>query len=310
MKPPQLNLQQIVTFYFVARENSFSTASDSLGITQSAVTHQIKALEAQFGVRLFRLKKQRAYLTPVGEKLLAYADTFVHDALSVEGFLKSCIVSTLRIGVASMIMVTMMPVIEELKERYPDVGICVREGVSAELVAQLLDARFDICFVSQPPAGSAKYPAASRITGYRIIRNRMVFVTSPEYPIPPDVELRWEDIARHPLIIQPEGSTARSLILRQMVDRGIEPTIWTEVDNLEYAKELARQKKGIAFTYWPNVKEDVIAGKLRVIPVSGGDIRLGMDILLDPGFTQSSLARKFIGLLGERFGELSPLPGG
>ena len=79
MRLPQLNPQQIITFYFVAKEGSFSTASEKLFITQSAVTQQIKSLETRFGVKLFRMRKQKAYLTDGGERLFVYADEFVHQ---------------------------------------------------------------------------------------------------------------------------------------------------------------------------------------------------------------------------------------
>ena len=135
----------------------------------------------------------------------------------------------------------------------------------------------------------------------------MVFVASMEYPIATDIESEWEVLARQPLIIQSEGSNARSLVLGQFAKRGLEPIIGIEVDNIEYARELARQNKGIALMFWPNVRKDVVAGNLKIIPVVGGDIRLGLDILLNPEIVLSSLVDDFIALLKNQFPEMHPL---
>jgi len=309
MRAPQVNLQQIVTFYFVAREGSFSTASEKLFITQSAVTQQIKALEVQFGVKLFRIKKQKAYLTAVGERLFAYADEFINHVMMMETFLKTYRLTTLRIGISSALMFHMMPVIDRFKQRYPLVRTPVREGVSVDLIAELLIFRHDICLVGQAFVGSSTYPTG-RLTGYRIPEvERMVFVASPDYPLPQNTESTWENLAREPLIIQSEGSNARLVVLDHFAKRGLSPLIGTEVNNVEAAKELARQKKGIALMFWPNVREDVDIGRLKVIPVEGGDIRLGIDILLNREVALSPLAHDFIGLAKDHFGELQLLEG-
>jgi hypothetical protein len=59
--------------------------------------------------------------------------------------------------------------------------------------------------------------------------------------------------------------------------------------------------------FWPNVREEVAAGRLKVIPVAGGDIKLGIDILINREIALSPLARDFIGLLRDHFGEMHPL---
>lgn len=296
-----------MTFYFVAREGSYSTASEKLFITQSAVTQQIKALETQFGVKLFRIMKQKAYLTPVGERLFAYADEFIHHVSMMETFLKTYRLTILHVGISSALMFYMMPVIDRFKEIHPTVQVSVRESVSEDLIRELMNFRHDICFVGQPFPDEATYPTG-RVTGYRIpVVEKMVFVTGPEYPIDASVESEWTELACLPLIIQSEGSNARRLALEHFAKRGLKPIIGTEVDNVEYAREFARQGQGIALMFWPNVRADVLAGKLKIIPVVGGDIRLGIDILLNPEIALSPLAQDFITLLKGHFGEFNPL---
>ncbi|WP_428623186.1 transcriptional regulator GcvA [Sedimenticola sp.] len=68
MTSPPLNA--IKTFECAARHLSFSLAADELHVTASAVSHQIKSLEAYLGVRLFRRQTRQIRLTPEGEAYL------------------------------------------------------------------------------------------------------------------------------------------------------------------------------------------------------------------------------------------------
>jgi len=307
MKAPQLNLQQIISFYFVAKEGGYEEAAESLFLTRSAVTQQIRSLEVQYGMKFFTVKKHKIHLTTEGERLFAYADEFVHHLVNIESFLKTFRQTTLHLGIANLLMFYMMPVIDRFKELYPTVQVSLRAGKSVDLVDELLKFRHDICFVGQAFVGSATYPTG-RLTGYRVAQvEKMVFVASPDYPLSADVESRWEDLAREPLILQSEGSNARLAVLGHFRKRGLSPTIGAEVDDVDAAMELVRQRKGVILTFSPIVRADVAAGRLKVIPVAGGDIRLGIDILLNREVALSTPARVFMELCQDHFGEMFPL---
>lgn len=307
MRVPQLNLQQIISFYYVAREGSYEQAAESLFITQSAVTQQIKSLEVQFGMKFFTVKKHKVYLTTEGERLFTYADEFVRNLMTMETFLKTFRQTTLYLGIAHLLMFYMMPAIDRFKELYPSVKVSVRGGKSVDLVSELLKFKHDICFVGQAFVGSASYPTG-RLSGYRVTQvEKMVFVASPHYPIRTDVESEWQALAREPLILQSEGSNARMAVLGHFRKRGLNPTVGAEVDDVEAAIELVRQKKGILLTFSPIVREDIASGRLKVIPVAGGDIRIGIDILVNHGVSLSQPAQDFMKLLKDHFGELYPL---
>ena len=101
MRLPHINPQHIMTFYFVAKETSFSLASEKLCITQSAVTQQIRALELQFKVKLINVKRKRAYLTKAGVHLMGLAEQFLNQTITIEDYLKSYTLKNLNVGIAS-----------------------------------------------------------------------------------------------------------------------------------------------------------------------------------------------------------------
>src|SRR5512139_3017546 len=96
-----INPQHIISFYYVGAEKSFSAASERLCITEPAVHQQIKALEVQFGVKLFYVTKKRVCLTKPGERLFIYAEEFFNQAVIAENFLKSYRLSNLHVAIAS-----------------------------------------------------------------------------------------------------------------------------------------------------------------------------------------------------------------
>ncbi len=299
MKPPQIHVQQLISFYFVAKEQSISAASEKLFVTQPAVTQQIKALEAQFGVKLINVKKKRVHLTKAGERLLDYAEEVINHVTLAENFLKSYRVNNLQIGVACTLTLYLTPVIDKFKELYPSVKVAVREGPSLHLIEDLLDFKFDVCLV-----GTLR-EINKRLQVLRIPQvEQMVLVANPGYPLVQKGEVKWEDLVDYPLIIQSEGSMARERILEHFRSRNLTPLIGAEVDNIECAKELARQKKGVALMFLPNIKEEVALQRLKIIPVTDGEIRLGIDIARNQEMALSPLSNAFLSVIEKHFGYL------
>jgi DNA-binding transcriptional LysR family regulator len=289
-------MQQLISFYFVAKEKSFSVASERLFITQPAVTQQIKGLEGQFGVKLINVKKKRVHLTKAGERLLSYAEVIVNYVAMAENFLKSYRVDNLRIGVATTITLYLTPIIDKFKEIFPSVMVSVREGPSLTLIEDLIDFKFDICLTGTLPKIDKKLQV-TRIPEME----RMVLVASPDYPLARKPEVKWEDLATHPLILQSEGSTAREVILTHFASRNLIPTIGAEVDNVECVKQLALQKKGVALMFLPYIREEVAKGRLITIPVVDGDIRLGIDIVTNQDIPASPLLKAFMDVVEKHF---------
>jgi DNA-binding transcriptional LysR family regulator len=293
--PLQINPQHILSFYFVGLEKSFSTASERLCITEPAVHQQIKALEVQFGVKLVYVKKKRACLTKTGEKLFTYAEAFFNQATITENFLKSYTLSNLHIAIASSLLMYLMPIIDKFKESHPHVQATIHEGPSIILGEELADFKHDICLIG----------SFNRFERLRVLRihevEQLVFVASPQHPLANGAPVSWEDVARWPLIIQREGSMAREILNQNFRERGLKPSIGTEVGNPECIKGLAREMRGIALMFLPSVREDFALGRLKMIPLVDGPIKLDIDILMNRELAMSPVAEAFLKVIREYF---------
>ncbi|MCX5813765.1 MAG: substrate-binding domain-containing protein, partial [Proteobacteria bacterium] len=214
-----------------------------------------------------------------------------------DNFLKSYKLNNLHVGIAGTLMLYLMGMIDRFKELYPAVQVTVREGPSRKLAEELLDFRHDICIVG--PLSNLN----ERLNVFRIPPKveKLVFVASPEYRMEIELPITWKDLARYPLIIQPEGSVAYELIFNNFISRGLKPQIGAEVDNIEFAKTLAKQKKGIALMFQPNIREELANGTLTIIPVEDGEIWLGIDVLTNKEASSSPIIEAFFTIIKEHF---------
>ncbi len=89
--PPILDSRKLLTFVTLARLESFTRTAGEMAITQSAVSHAIKALEREVGCRLFDRRGRRAALTPAGEQLLAHAHRILTEMQSAYASLEALV---------------------------------------------------------------------------------------------------------------------------------------------------------------------------------------------------------------------------
>lgn len=294
MKPPQANLQHLISFYFVARMQSFTSAADILCLTQPAVTLHLKSLENQFGVKLFTVKKQKVYLTEQGDKLFGHVKRILEHVTEAEEYLRSQRQNHFRIGVAFSATLHVTPIIERFKEVCPGVCVTIREASSRDLLDELIDFKHDLCLIG----------SLTRIpSGLRVFEtpdsDEMVFVASPGHAILRRAEISWEELVKYPLILQREGSASREKLLNYLQERGLSPNIDTVVDNIESAKRFAKENKAVAFMFGVNAEREIAHGELARVPLIGDTIRVGTDVIIRDDSVSSPLIIKFLKTIEE-----------
>ena len=133
---------------------SFKAAAESLGCTQSAVSHMISSLEEELGFRLLRRGRSAVRLTDEGERLLGAA----RSLLSAEEQLRQTAASirgldqgTVRIGAFTSVAVHWLPpVLKEFQRDYPNVEFKLLNGDYHDVNEWLSDGSVDIGFVALP----------------------------------------------------------------------------------------------------------------------------------------------------------------
>jgi DNA-binding transcriptional LysR family regulator len=156
-----IELRHLAALEAVAREGSFRRAAERLGYVQSAISHQIAALESLTGKRLIERSRgtRPIALTPAGEVLLAHADAVIARmrvaqadlaALEGEG------TTTLRVGSMQDLTARLVPALLRAFARVrPDVAVTLQESETADgLLALVTQGDVDLAFAELPlPAG-------------------------------------------------------------------------------------------------------------------------------------------------------------
>ena len=205
-----MDLADLQIFRTVAQEGGIVRAARKLHRVQSNVTTRVKQLEASVGVELFHRHRQRLYLSPSGELLLAYADRLMQ--LSEEA--RSAVAGgrpqgLLRIGALESTTASRLPVVLAAFHRaYPDVRIELSTGTNDALTAAVAARRIDAAFVAEAPGDRA-------LAAQPLFRERLLVIASKEHrPI-----ARAQDVEGDSIIAFPNGCAYRRVLQRWLGDR-------------------------------------------------------------------------------------------
>jgi len=152
-----LNLDQLAAFLSVVELGSFTAAADKVGLTQPAVSLQVKLLEQRLGVRLIERVGRRAQPSPAGLDLLPHARRIIEACSMAEEAMtpfREGTVGRVRIGSGGTASIHLLPrAIALAKKRMPDLEIIVRVGNVDEILRDLETNVLDLAVVALPAAG-------------------------------------------------------------------------------------------------------------------------------------------------------------
>lgn len=152
-----MELRHLRYFVTVAEELNISRASARLRISQPAVSRQLRDLEEELHVELFRREKQGLKLTPAGEAFLAHARDLLRrstDAVKQMAVFGQQPKETLTVGyIAPILACTLTPALRRFSQAHPDVEVALREMSPGEQVKALRAGRIDLALLGNPHPG-------------------------------------------------------------------------------------------------------------------------------------------------------------
>ncbi|MEL7462977.1 MAG: LysR family transcriptional regulator [Pseudomonadota bacterium] len=283
-----LNLHHLRLFRAVARDGTLTGAARSLNISQSAVSTQIKALEASLGHDLFERRGRNLVLSEAGRIALDHAEEIFSAADNLLGTLKRAEAkrSVLRIGaLATLSRNFQLAFLDPLIGR-DDVEVVLRSGAQEDLLRGLEAQSLDIVLTNLAPARDATSPYLV----HHLADQPVSLVGTPSRGVDGTADLA-EVLATHPLVL-PTPETAIRAGFDALIERlGVVPRIAAEADDMAMIRLLARADAGVAVIPPIVVQNELEAGRLTEF-VRLDDIR--------ESFAAVTIARKFPNpLIGE-----------
>lgn len=197
-----MTFTQLEIFVLVAELRGFTSAAMRLSISQSAVSHAIKALEQEMGVELIERHQAAIELTDIGAQLLLRAreilglsETMRQEAADARGMKRG----TLRIGSfgPSSSLRLLPKILDEYRKAYPDIEVRIDEGADLEVIQWIQDRRVDIGFVVLPE---------ERFDSFPIAEDQLVALLPSNHPLAGQPNVRLEALCDAPFILTQAGS--------------------------------------------------------------------------------------------------------
>ncbi len=237
-----LNLHHLRLFRAVAQDGTLTGAARQLNISQSAVSTQLRTLEASLGHDLFERRGRGLILTEAGRIALDHAEAIFRTAQDLTATLAQVggTRQVLRVGALSTLSRNfLIRFITPLIGR-PQVELVVRSGNQADLIRGLDAMALDIVLTNLAPARDAASPYLVQALSEQPVS--IVGFPSEASP-PPSLSAM---LAQEPLILPTPESALRAAFDGLVVRLGIVPHIAAEADDMATLRLLARAGAGLA----------------------------------------------------------------
>jgi DNA-binding transcriptional LysR family regulator len=262
-----MELWQLRTFIAIADTLNFTKASERLNLTQSAVSHQIKALEKELGVQLFLRAKRGVVLSEAGGVALSYAKEIVavaDDMKAVVAGRERDLVGTVRVAAATQALVYLFaPLFEDFMDSNASVELVFRTTMSTEqTVANVLEGVIDVGFASL-----AVYSPVLRVT--QLFIDELVLVVGRKHVLSGKVKADVAEIEKERWILFERGASIRRATDQFFKEVGVEPEKALESNDTYFIKLMIEHGLGVSLMPSWAVREEVKNGKLAIVRVNG-----------------------------------------
>lgn len=258
----KLNYTHLRAFHAVAHEGNLTRAAQTLGVAQSAVSTQIKTLEARLGHALFERRGRVLHLTEAGRIALDCADTAFEAGEELLETLAGRVAArqVLRVGALATLSRNFQLTFLRPLLGAPDVSVVLRAGSLAELLAELEALRLDVVLLNEAP----RHDAATPWRSHRIDDQPVRLVGHPHRL--PNGRPVAEILRDTPLILPSEGNTLRTQFDRICERLDVTPVIAAEADDMAMMRLLVREDAGLALVPPIVVRDELESGLLVEAP--------------------------------------------
>jgi DNA-binding transcriptional LysR family regulator len=261
-----VDLRQLEILRAIVESGSFTAAGERLHVSQSAISRQVLLLEEEFKEPLFLRFGRRIQITPTGEKLLQLSHRVFADIRDTTGEIldhKKKLTGTLRlVGGMTVCLYVFPALLQDYRQRHPDVDIKVITGGTPRLVRKLRSGAADLGLLTLP----IDDPALQTVPA---IEEELLLVMPVGHPLASERTIAPQALVRQPFILFETGSNTRRAIDQFFGRADIQPQIVAETENVEIIKSMVASGLGITIVPFQAVAQEITGGTLRVARIEG-----------------------------------------
>lgn len=266
-----MELWQLKTFRAVAETLNFTKASEKLHLTQSAISHQIKALEEEFGVPLFIRAKRGVILTDAGRIALEYAERILEETAEMRervAGLEKRLSGRVRVAAATQALVYLFaPLFEDFMDAHENIELVFRTTTTTEqTVEDILNGVADVGFASL-----AVYSPVLQVTD--LFEDELVLVVGKKHRLSEKKEVRLADLENERWILFERGASIRRATDDFFRKLNVQPATALESNDTYFVKLMVEQGLGISLLPSWAVREEIENGRLAQIRFRKNKVR-------------------------------------
>jgi DNA-binding transcriptional LysR family regulator len=294
-----MDTRQLQAFCAVVEKKSFSQAAEQLGVTQPAVSLQVRALEQRLGQSLLDRSGRRVEPTEAGRRLyrsaqrmLALEEQLLDEVSADDGRLTG----TLAIGASTGPGAHLVPLLLcEFQREHPDLHVALSIWDTQTVIDRVVDRQLELGVV-----GALRRHRSLEFEP--LVRDEIVLAVPPGHDAAGGT-ISLDELREETLIVMQEGAGVRQVVEEELRRaglrlRGIEPKL--ELGLQESVKTAVAAGYGVAFISRTAIEGELAAGRLAAAQVEGVEPARQIYIVRARGRSATRAAEAFLSFAKER----------
>ncbi|MCS6854553.1 MAG: LysR family transcriptional regulator [Elioraea sp.] len=265
-----LELRQLQIIEAIARLGSVTRAAEELGLTQPAVSMQLKQIEQRIGMPLLRRRGRLYEPTEAGEEIVRSARQVAQTLADLDDALhrlRGLERGHLRLGVVSTANYFLPSYLVAFRRRHPGITVTLHVANRDQVVQALEDNLVEIAIIGRPPDSTELFAS-------RFMDNPLVVIAPPDHPLACEAAAGREPIsldclARQPFVMREPGSGTRAAFERVLAASGVRVQQACVLASNEAVKQAVQAGLGLAVISAQTVETELQLGRLVTLNVQG-----------------------------------------
>jgi DNA-binding transcriptional LysR family regulator len=258
-----MDLYQLETFLAVAEEKGFSRAAIRMRRTQPAISHAIHKLEEEIGQPLFERASRDATLTATGKLLRSFAERLLRlrgETITALEELRSLERGRLTIAANEYTCLWLLPVLDEFRRDFPQIGVTVQRSLASQIPDQLLERAVEFGILSFRPEDA-------RLHAIAVYTDSVAFVVDPKHPLAKQKQVSIRELGTQNFIAHTVASPLRQRVIETFARHKTPLNMGVELPSLEAIKRFVARGLGVALVPGLTVQPELARAELVQVAV-------------------------------------------
>ena len=292
-----MTLNQFTFFATIAKHGNLTRASQELNVSQPSISQQLRLLERNYGVKLYRRSGKGIELTEAGRLFLSRIGPILEQVAQINAIFPQraakAEIGRLRIGGTFSPSTLLLPALAaQFKKNHPETEIELRTGNAQRLEQLLLNAEVEI-------GVSTHRPHHPELAWEPFRREKMVLFVSPAHSLARKSKVTLSEVLEFPVVIRyrkgAHGTAER--LLQEFAGQGLQFKIGMRCEAPFAIKEAVKKNAGIGIVFEDVVKRAVERGEFKILKGHGLKLASETYILYRVDRPLSPLGQEFLALL-------------